>query len=157
MARVFRPARWVGSAPESQSMAYTAAQTFQIGEVLKFAAAKTVEVAAANPQAVVGVSLDDAASKPGYEVGHSSQVNTYTGRVAEVSVALASRSTVFSGAASSTVALTNVDVAYGLALSSNVWTVDLTETGTTSVEVTDIDLNEDITFFKFLEAVLDLP
>lgn len=159
-ARIFAPAKWSGAgAPEINSIAYTAAQTFNNGEVVELdAAAGTVIVCTANPQAVYGVALEDAASKPGNEMGHTSQVKQVTGgNIGEVSVAIANRSTMFSGVGSSAAAITQIGTDYGIAVAANLWTVDLTEEGTVTVLVTDVDVTENIIFFKFLEAVLETP
>ena len=158
-ARIFRPAKWVGEIPETESAPYVAGQTFNMGEVIEWSGTTgTLIVCTANPQAVAGVALEDAASKPGNSMGHSGQVKQVTGgNVGEVSFAVANRTTVFSGVGSSAAAITQIQTDYGLAVAANLWTVDLTEEATVSVLVTDVDVAENIIFFKFLEAVLETP
>lgn len=159
-ARIFAPAKgFVGAIPEIESIAYVAAQTFKNGEVLELSTTTgTVIVQTANPQAVYGVALEDAASKPGNEMGHDSQVLQVTGgNVGEVSVARATRNTIFSGVGTSDAAITQIGTDYGLAVASNLWTINNAETGTVSVMIVDVDVAENIQFFKFLEAVLELP
>ncbi len=159
MSKIFQPARWTGGgAPLARSMEYTSGESFLKGEVVKLNAggAGTIEVCSANPQGVVGVALEGAGRKPGFEIGHTSQVEATTGRVSEASIALAVTTTTFSGEGSSDPALTNIGVDYGLAVSSNVWTVDFTEEGTVTVMCVDVDLDEDLVFFTFLPAVYEL-
>jgi len=159
-ARIFAPAKWSGAgAPEIESIAYTAAQTFKKGEVVQLdGTAGTVVVCTANPQAVYGIALEDAASKPGNSMGHSGKVKQVTGgNVGEVSVARANPSTIFSGLGTSAAAITQIGTDYGLAVASNVWTINNAEESTVSVIIVDVNVTENIQFFKFLTAVLELP
>lgn len=166
MARCFQPARVPGggaAAPDTRSVAYTTGQTFKKGALLVYAAAGTVSECGADPAAVMGVALDPAGSRPGYDAANSPTV--VTGRNQEVSVAIANRQTVFSGRAVSvaggdptTPTQTLVDEDYGVAKDSNgIWYVDLDETSTKSVHIVDIDIDQKIVFFKFKEAALDTP
>ena len=153
-SRIFAPARVPGGGVEDvQSMAYVTSALIVKGTVLIFASGE-VQVGGTNPTPIVGVALEDAATKPGWEPGHSSQVDVTTGRVQEVSVAIANATTIFSGAGSSDPAQANVGVEYGINVSSGVWTVDLTDTSTTRVNIVDIDTNENIFFFRFMTAHL---
>ena len=166
MGRRFTPARWAGATiPVTQSMTYTAAQTFKRGAVLIFASggAGTVEEGSTDPTPIVGVSAEPAASKPGYEIGHSSFVTSYTGRVAEVSVWRANRQTIFSGRAVNgstdpvTPTQSHIDEVYGILKSSNDWVIDISETSNTRIEIVDVDITELMFFFKFMEAHLATP
>lgn len=164
MGRKFQPARLpIGEAPDVQSMQYDVAQTFKNGAVIIFEAGATGEVVegGADPTPIVGVALEDADSKPGYGIGHSpTQV---TGRVQEVSIAKANRATVFSGRLVNgatdpeTPALTDINVLYGLLKTGNDWVVDKAETVNTRVEVVDIDIDNKVVFFKFMESHLAVP
>lgn len=156
MARIFIPARFPGGGiPSVQSMVYKTAEAIVKGSVLVF---DTGEVALdlTDPTPIVGVALEDAASKPGFEMSHESQVDVRTGRVQEVSVAIANEVTIFSGAGSSDPVAANVGVEYDLAVSSGVWTVNVASTGATRVVIVDIDTDENIFFFKFMTAHLAL-
>ncbi|KKK92306.1 hypothetical protein LCGC14_2704240, partial [marine sediment metagenome] len=75
MARLMNTARFPGGGiPEIQSMAYKAAESIVKGSVLIMDAAGTVKLAGSQPTSgVVGVALEDIASKPGFEVSHDSQ------------------------------------------------------------------------------------
>ena len=166
MGRRFTAARFSGAGiAVHQSMVYTAAQTFKRGAVLIFAAggAGTVEEGGADPTPIVGVSMENAASKPGFEVGHSTFVIATTGRVSEVTVARANRQTIFSGRAVNgatdpvTPTQSHIDEVYGILKSSNDWVIDIAETVNTRIEIVDVDIDEKIFFFKFLEANLATP
>ena len=158
MARLMNTARFPGGGiPEIQSMAYTAAELIVKGSVLVMNAAGTVDLAGTQPTSgVVGVSLEDIASKPGFEVSHDSQATVYTGRVAEVSVAIANLITIFSAAAKAgtTIAQTHVGEQHDIVLVSGVWQVDLSASGSPGCIVTDVDTDENIVFFKWLTTVI---
>lgn len=106
----------------------------------------------ADPTPIVGVALEDAASKPGWEVANASDVIATTGRVQEVSVAIANDVTVFSSAGDRAPLATDVGVQYGIVNVAGVWSVDTTDVVATRVVIVDVDLLENIFFFKFLEA-----
>lgn len=152
MARIFQVARFPsGQAPNIQSMQHVTSAAIVKGSVLIFTSGE-VDIGGADPTPIVGVALEDIETKPGWEPGHSSQVVTYTGRVEEISVAIADASTVFSGAGSSDPVIANVGVSYGIAVASGVWTVDITDVVNTRVTITDIDTLENIFFFKWMPA-----
>jgi hypothetical protein len=166
MGRKFQPARLpVGEAPDVQSMQYDSAQTFKSGAVIVFEGGATGEVieGSSDPTPIVGVALEAANSKPGYELGHASSVLQVTGRVQQVSVAKANRSTVWSGRMVNgatdpkTPALTDINVVYGVAKVGDDWVVNQAETSATRVEIVDIDIDNKIVFFKFMEAHLAQP
>lgn len=160
MARKFQPARFAGaSAPEVQSMQYDVAQTFKKGAVLVYEGGATGEVieGAADPAAIVGVSLEAADSKPGFGVGNASTVVATTGRAQEVSVAKANRQTIFTGRGSSAPALTDIGVAYGIVKSGDDWIVDKADVVNTRVRVIDVDVDNALFFFRFLESALAQP
>ena len=158
MARVMNVARFPGGGiPEIQSMAYTAAESIVKGSVLIMNAAGTVDLAATQPTTgVVGVSLEALGSKPGFEPSHDSLTTVYTGRVAEVSVAIANLTTIFSAAAKAgtTVAQTHVGENHDIVLVAGVWQVDLSASGAPGCVVVDVDVDEAIVFFKWLSTVI---
>lgn len=164
MARMFQAARVPGGrTPSVISVAYTTGQTFKKGALLAYVAAGTVSECGADPTLVAGVALDPAGSKPGFDAANSPTV--VTGRVQEVSMAVANRQTVFSGrfvtvaGGDPTVPTqTLINEQYGVAKDANgLWYVDGDEVTTKSVEIVDIDADRKIVFFKFMEAALDTP
>lgn len=156
MPRKIQPARVIGTGvPDVLSVAYTTGQTFKKGALLTYAAAGTVSECGADPASVAGVALENAGSKPGYDAANSPSV--VTGRVQEVSMAVANRTTVFSMRGSAAPQQTNINEQYGVVKSGDDWILDLTETTTKVFEVVDVDLDNDIFFCKFLEAVIELP
>lgn len=168
MGRIFQPARTPpGTVPEVISRQIKASQTFTKGAVLIEEAGSTgkVQEASADPTTVYGVALADAFTNPGNSFANSSQLLQVTGTINEVSVAVANRLTIFSGRmvdgdeAIVTPALTDIGVQYGLVKTSadSEWCVDQSETSTKSVEIVDIDIDNKIVYFKFLEAVLANP
>lgn len=165
MPRKFQPARFGGAtAAEHQSMVYTTAQTFKKGAVLVFdgTTGRVIE-GGADPTPIVGIATEHADSKPGFGVGHSSQVVATTGRVEEVTVARANRSTIFSGrmvnGATDPVTPVQADInkVYGILKAVDDWVVDQEEVTATRVEVVDIDVDSKIVLFKFMEAHLATP
>lgn len=156
MSRIFIPARFPGGgAPSVLSMAYKTLETFVKGSVLIFDTGEVV-IGLADPTPIVGVALEDVDSKPGWEPGHQSQVIATTGRVQEVSVAIANDVTTFSGAGDRAPLATDVGVEYGIVNTAGVWQVDTTDVVATRVVVTDVDLLQEIYFFKFLTAHMAL-
>lgn len=165
MGRKFQPARFGGAtAAEHQSMVHTTAQTFKKGAVLIFdgVTGRVIE-GGADPTPIVGVATEDAASKPGFGVSHDASVVARTGTVEEVTVAKATRSTVFSGrmvnGATDPVTPVQADInkVFGLLKTGNDWVVDQAETVNTRVEVVDFDTDLKLVLFKFMEAHLAQP
>lgn len=167
MPRIIQPARFAGStAPEVQSMGYAAAQTFKKGAILVYQGGATglLIEASADPVSIVGIALEPVDSKPGFGIGNSASVVATTGRVQEVSIAKANRQTIFTGRMVNggtdpvTPAQTDIGKVYGtLKTAAGEWVIDQTETTTTSVRIVDIDIDNKIVFFRFLEAVLATP
>ena len=159
MATGFRPAYTSsGKPPSVVSYAYTAAQTFIRGEPLIFASggAGTVEVDTTNPTPIVGVAAEAAASRPGNSPGFAVAATT-GGNAGKVSIWSANRDTVFMGTGTTDPLTTHLDTVYGLNVASGVWTIDITDTTNTRVEIVEIDTDENLFFFKFMEAHLALP
>lgn len=166
MGRRFAPARFAGQgAPEVQSMVYDSAQTFLEGAVLIMDSDGEVIEASADPtSAIIGVALEDYDSKPGYDAANSP--STFTGRVREVSVAKANRSTIFSGRLVDTNEAdvapdqANVGIDYAIVKVSNDWCVDESDEVNVSVRIVDFDATDSdnyIVFFRFLDSVLHEP
>ncbi|KKL45982.1 hypothetical protein LCGC14_2350200, partial [marine sediment metagenome] len=89
--RVLNVARFPGGGiPDIQSMQYKASESIVKGSILIFHSTGQVKLGATNlTTGIVGIALEDIASKPGFEPSHDSLTTVYTGRVAEVSVAMA--------------------------------------------------------------------
>lgn len=156
MARIFIPARFPGGgAPSVLSMVYKTLETFVKGSVLIFDTGEVV-IGLVDPTPIVGVALEDVDSKPGFEVGHDSQVIATTGRVQEVSVAIANDVTTFSGAGTRIPVAADVGLEFGILNTAGIWQVDPADVVNTRVVVTDVDLLQDIFFFKFLTAHMAL-
>lgn len=162
MGRRIQPARMIGTGvPSVLSGAYTTGQVFKRGALIVFVAAGTLSECAADPAAVSGVALENAGSKPGWDAANSP--TSVTGRLQEVSYAVADRHTVFSmrgvngGTDPVTPLQTNIDEKYGVLKVGNDWVLDLAEVGALVFEVVDIDADNKIFFCKFLEAVLSVP
>ena len=152
MSRIFIPARFPGGgAPSVLSMAYKTLETFVKGSVLIFDTGEVV-IGLVDPTPIVGVALEDVDSKPGFEVGHQSQVIATTGRVQQVSVAIANDVTTFSGAGTRAPVAADVGLEFGILNTAGIWQVDPADVVNTRVVVTDVDLLQDIFFFKFLDA-----
>ncbi len=163
MGRKFQPARFGGAtAAEHQSMAYTGTPTWKKGAVLIYAAGFITE-GGADPTGIVGVANEDAESRPGKSLSHDAAVVARTGAVSEVTVAKANRSTVFSGRMVNggtdpvTPAQTDIGTAYGIVKTGNDWAVDQSDVVATRLRITDIDIDNKIVFFKFLESALANP
>jgi hypothetical protein len=145
-------------------MVYTTGQTFKKGAVLIYdgVTGRVIE-GGADPTPIVGIATEHADSKPGFGVGHASQVVATTGRVEEVTVAKANRNTVFSGrmvnGATDPVTPVQADVnkLYGLLKTGEDWVVDQADVTNTRVEITDFDADSRIVLFKFMEAHLAAP
>lgn len=108
---------------------------------------------------VAGVALEAAASKPGWDAANSPTV--VTGRVQEVSYAVADQATVFAirqedGSGNLVAAAqTHVGETYGvLKTASGEWRIDRSETTTKVFLIVDVDVDEDVTFVKFVAAAL---
>lgn len=163
MPRGIFPARFQGAdVPYVQSIPYTSGQTFKKGALVVFDGSQTLVECGSTPTAATGVALEGAATRPGYDAANSPTV--VTGRKAEVSVAMANRTTVFSmrgvngGTDPVTPAQSNVNVKYGVAKGSDgSWYLNIADTSNLMFEVIDVDIDNKIFFCKFLEAALVLP
>lgn len=155
MSRVLNVARFPGGGvPEIISYEYAGSNIIK-GSVVEFSSGQVTLSSSTVSSGIVGISLEPQASKPGFEVSHDSQATQYTGRVAEVSVAIANMAQIFSGAGTNaTPAVSHIGSTRALVLSGGVWTVDLTSSSSQAVTVVDVDLLEAIVFFKFLETAI---
>lgn len=164
--RLIIPARIPnGEVPQLQSMQYANGQAFIQGAALSLTAGQVVE--AANPvvtPVLVGFAAEAVATKLGWAAANNPTV--ITGRVQEVTVVKADRSTIFTSrlvnntAVGVAVAQADVGAAYNLKFYTvntlNEWVVDKTVT-TAATKVVDIDTDLNIVFFKCLEAILGNP
>ena len=156
--RVLNVARFPGGGiPDIQSMQYVASESIVKGSVLIYETTGQVKLGTTLlTTGIVGIALEPIASKPGFEPSHDSLTTVYTGRVAEVSIAMANSSTVFSGGyvTGEVPAIDHIGETHPLALSSGVWQVGLASDSNQSVVVVDVDVLEGIVFFKFLASAI---
>lgn len=167
MPRPFQPARFAGAgAPENQSMQYAVGQTYVKGAVLVYEGGATGNVieGGADPAAIVGVALEAADSKPGFNMNFNPTVVATTGRVRETTVAKANRQTIFTGRIVNggtdpvTPAQTDIGKTYSiLKAAGGEWTLDAADVANQRVRIVDIDIDAKIAFFRFLEANLATP
>ena len=163
--RLIIPARIPnGEVPQLQSMQYANGQTFIQGAALSYSAGQVIEATSpVGAGTLVGFACEAVATKLGWNAANNPTV--ITGRVQEVTVAKADRSTIFSSrlvnntSAPVSVAQADVGTSYALKVYSvnslNEWVVD--KTGTVGVKVEDIDTDLNIVFFRALEATLAQP
>ena len=119
--------------PEVRYFPVTAAQTFQIGELVYHdTSVATLKVCGADPSLIAGVSLADAA----FGLGTQWPGNIYGG--VSIPVALLKPDTKVFMASATTPAAAHVGKSYGVVLASNVWRVDTTDESNTRVRVLDI-------------------
>ena len=148
--------------PEIGEFTSTAAQTFAAGAVLVFSSG-TVSEGGSNPTDIVGVAMGAAFSAPGYDAANSPSPVTW--REGTISVAKAESDTnIFVSpmcnntltSTKVTPAATDVGVQYGIAkqtsgAASGQWWVDKNRTTTDArVEITKVDLTNQLMHFKFL-------
>jgi hypothetical protein len=166
MGRIVQPASVPGGSgvPDVSSMFFTTGQTFKNGAILipDAATGRVIEGASA-AVTVIGVALEDAGSKPGLSLNFDSLVLARTGNVQEVSVAKANRTTVFSsrmingGTDPVTPVQADQNKKYGLIrTAAGEWAINQADVTTVAALITDIDIDNKIVFWKFLEAVLVL-
>jgi hypothetical protein len=159
MGRILEVARTnTMSAEEVRSEKYKTGEAIVKGTVLSLDANGELIVGSATPATllaakIVGIALEPAASKPGYDAANSPTV--VTGRAQEVSYAVPNPLTEFSARGSVTPAQTNVGVDYELAVSSGEWYVNFSGTTSTMVRVTRVDIPNAIVYFKFLPAAVE--
>ena len=155
MSRVINVARFPGGGvPEIISYEYTGSNIIK-GSVVEFSSGQVTLSSSLVSSGIVGIALEPQASKPGFEPSHDSLTTVYTGRVAEVSVAIANMAQIFSAAGTNAPpAVSHIGSTRALALSGGIWTVDLTSGSNQAVTVVDVDLLEAIVFFKFLESAI---
>jgi hypothetical protein len=109
---------------------------------------------------VVGVALEKAASKPGWDAANSPTV--VTGRVQEDSFAQADIDTVYSirqedGSGNLVAPVqTHIGEQYGVLNVSGEWRLDRSETTTKIFRIVDIDIANGLTFVKFLATAIEL-
>jgi hypothetical protein len=143
------PVRWI---------AYTAAQTFKEFAVVVRAAAGTIEEDTTDPDSIVGVALQRAASGHGFNVPDEDRTDVFTGRETKVCVALASPglvefiSEITNAGVKVTPTQTMVGESYGLVKTGDDWSVDQADTTNTRVRITAIDEERDLVYCEFLAA-----
>lgn len=168
MPRIFTNARNAKTVPQVQSVRYATGQTFKAGAILVEDANGEAVEGGADPTGITGVALQAAGTGLGYDLPNSSTTTVVTGRLQEVSVAIADRDTQFSGRAVNggtdpvTPLQTHIGEQYGLLKTgAGEWVIDIAEVAAPRVEITDIVPGEGgqpgFFLFKFLEANLARP
>jgi len=120
------------------------------GELLLFTGTTAVNV--------IGVALEKAASKPGWDAANSPTV--VTGRVQEVSYAQADTDTVWAirqeDGSGNLVAPTiaHIGEVYGVLNVSGEWRLDRSEVTTLIFRIVDVDVAEGLTFVKFIASAI---
>lgn len=169
MGRLIQPARsGTGTVSTVQSVTNAASQSYIKGAPLYLVSGLATEMATPSTSAskIFGFALEDYQSRPGYNAANSPTV--VTGRNNEVSLARATRVTVFSAQLvnNSAVAIAPVaadmGVDYGLksysVSSNNEWYVDKNIVTTAApCEIVDIDTDQNIVYFKVRESFLASP
>lgn len=157
--RPFRVAKFISEASDVLSGAYKTSEAIVTGSVLLIDSNGELTVAGVDPAVIDGISLEPAASKPGWDAANSPTV--ITGRVQEVSYSIANRVTTYSGRLEDgsgnlvTIAQTHKDEEYGVTKDSgdNTWYVNTAKTGADArVRIIDVDVDRQLILFKFLEA-----
>lgn len=153
------------SVPEVQRMQYATGQTFKKGALVVDNTDGEIVECGADPTGVFGVALQGAGTGPGFNVANENEVTVRTGRLQEVSVAVANRRARFhgravNGATDPVLPLqTHIGEQYGVAKVGDDWVIDMAETTALVVEITDILPGDGLNLFefKFLEAVQTRP
>lgn len=173
MGRVLKYARGAKTIPTVNSGVFDVAETFIKGAVLGINAdGEVIELssgAGVGANSVVGVSLEDVFSKPGFNVANDNKVVWRTGTAMEVSYIdlLQEPRTIFSGrltdGAGVDVPLTQAIIGESrglLRLANGEWTVNNADVTNDAVQIVDIVLNVgaaaagNYVLFRFLDAVI---
>ena len=135
MASTFKP-QIVGNVagyPEVRMYDVTAAQTFELGELVYFdTTVGTLKICGADQALIAGVSLASAA----FGLGTQWPGNIYDG--VKIPVALLRSDTKVFMSSTTTPAASHIGTAYGVAVVSGAWQVDIGDTSNTRVVVVDI-------------------
>jgi len=161
MGRTITVARTPGTTiPMITSGKYATGQTFKAGAVLALSSGELISATSPITGAtIVGIALEAAGSRPGYDMANASVTSVYTNREQEISYVRADPTIIFSGqlvnnsATPVAPAQTDIGVNYGLKDYSGEWYVDKNQTTTNAcVTIVDIDTQLNIVFFKILPA-----
>lgn len=162
--RFIQPARQPGAglaAPDVLSGKYKTGETFKKGAVLIYDANGELTVAGTAPIIdIAGIALQAAGSGPGRELSGASNVLQVTGLNQEVSFAKANLMTVFSARGKSaaggdgvTPTQTQIGEEAGFSVdATGTWRLDLDLVD--AAVIVDIDIDQKIYFFKFLQAAI---
>lgn len=168
MARSMNVARRTGTTvPRIQGVIPAVGQTFKpYAVVVTDVNGDIVEcTSGAGALSVLGLALQGAFTGPGYNVSDSDRTNTLVqGADGAVSVAIADHEQEFSargvngGTDPVTPAQTNIDEQYGLLKTAGGdWVIDISNVIDLAIQITDVDIENKIFFFKFLPAVMIRP
>ena len=147
-----------GTAPVIQHRRFTDGETFKIGAVMIEGTATQGYIKEGASDArldIHGITTEAVDLNPGNEFGFATTVKQVTGLVQRLPIYVADDTTVYSGKATTAVALTNIDLEYAFVKSADgTWRIDFGDTGNVAVKVIDVDVDEDIVFWRFLVAAL---
>lgn len=163
MGKKFIPSRNFKTVPQVQRIAYATGQVFKKGALVVDDVNGQIVECGADPASILGVALEAAGSGPGYEMANASTIAFVTGRLQEVSIAIADRDTQFkgrgvNGGTDPVIPLqTHVGEKYGVAKVGDDWVIDFADAVATRIQITDILPETNEFLFKFLEANLARP
>ena len=130
-----------GAFPPPLRYTLKASETFDKGDIVVLDGNEDVLEVSADPAGVLGIAAEAAANV--VEAGF-------------VMVWPATGSAVFAMQGDNDPVEDDVNQEYGVVLTSGVWLVDGTETGTLVVYVVDVDLDRNLYFVLFLDATRDI-
>jgi|SRR5215203_537589 len=164
MSRYMLPSRNNKTVFQVQSVRYATGQTYLKGALVVDNVNGEFVECGADPVSIFGVTLQAAATGPGFDISSSGETTVVTGRNQETSVAVADRDTQFkgrgvSGGTDPVLPLqTHVGEKYGVSKVGNDWVIDFAKTGASArLQITDICTEDNTFLFKFLEANLARP
>lgn len=134
MASTFKPqvSGNLSGYPDVREFDVTAAETFQVGELVYVHTTGKLLVCGADPALIAGISGAAAA----FGLGTQWPGNIYSG--VKIPVTLLNSNTLVFMSSTTTPAITHIGIAYGIAVVSGVWQVDTADTSNTRVVVVDI-------------------
>lgn len=157
-----------GGSPHVLEFPVTAGQTFKKGAPVTLQSTGLLSESATDPDAanggVTGVALEGAFRRPGNLMGMG--ITQITGSNDKISVAMANSKNIFvshgvtGGTTMATPTQTMVDTQFGLlksGLATGYWDVDIDETTELVVEIVKVDIDNKLFYWKFLDAVANLP
>jgi hypothetical protein len=163
MGSRFEPARTSSLVESVRGYGALAGQSIVLGSLVLLDANGLLNLCGADPASILGVALNPQGAAPGFAASNSPTLINSLPQVDKVSVALAARDVEFVGqmtngsATPVTPTVAMIGDPFGVVNQSGIWTVDQAEAVNTRVRITDVDIDNKLVFFKFLEANIQLP